>query len=168
MTLDHSHVIFKMDNPAEQDVQDMRADVEAGRVVLDPFKPGNVCSRWIDANYVRHAHACAAVPNGPPNISQSSTASRAAASRRRSSSPSRASGRDVLARAGSRAVEGSVRQLMRHHATAPQPELGDSTEFTPGPTMAAAPNTRCSENVAYARWLRETWEATLAEVEGRA
>ena len=35
MTLDHSHVIFKIDNPEEQEVLDMRPDVESGKVVLD-------------------------------------------------------------------------------------------------------------------------------------
>jgi hypothetical protein len=36
MTLDHSHVIFKIDNPREQEVQGMKADVDAGRLVR-PF-----------------------------------------------------------------------------------------------------------------------------------
>ena len=48
MTLDHSHVIFKIDNPEAQEVQGMRADVEAGRLELDPFKPGSVCQQWLD------------------------------------------------------------------------------------------------------------------------
>src|SRR6185503_19470743 len=52
MTLDHSHVIFKIDNPGEQEVQGMRADVEAGLLILDPFARGNVIDRWIDANWV--------------------------------------------------------------------------------------------------------------------
>ena len=68
MTLDHSHVIFKIDNPAEWDVQDMRADVESGAVVLSPFSANNVCELWIKANYVRHAHARSAAPNGPRNV----------------------------------------------------------------------------------------------------
>ena len=38
MTLDHSHVIFKIDNPKEQEVFDIRGDVEAGRLILDPFE----------------------------------------------------------------------------------------------------------------------------------
>src|SRR5262249_59000402 len=53
ITLDHSHVIFKIDNPREQEVQGMRADVEAGRVVLDPLKLRAVTPHWIDANWVR-------------------------------------------------------------------------------------------------------------------
>ena len=45
MTLDHSQGIFKIDNPKEQEVQGMKADADAdaGRVVLDPALPGNVC-----------------------------------------------------------------------------------------------------------------------------
>ena len=37
MTLDHSHVIFKIDNPGEQEVLGMRSAVESGEIVLDPF-----------------------------------------------------------------------------------------------------------------------------------
>jgi hypothetical protein len=68
MTLDPSHVIFKIDNPEAQAVQGLRSDVEAGRVELDPFKPGNVIAQWLQSGYVRHAHARAAAPNGPANI----------------------------------------------------------------------------------------------------
>ena len=52
MTLDHSHVIFKMDNPKEQPVQGMKTDIDAGNLILDPAQPGNVARRWIDANWV--------------------------------------------------------------------------------------------------------------------
>jgi hypothetical protein len=68
MTLDHSHVIFKIDNPKEQAVQGLDVDIAAGRVVLDPYRPDNVCQRWIDANYVRQMHARPAVPNNPLNV----------------------------------------------------------------------------------------------------
>ena len=67
MTFDHSHVIFKIDNSEEQLVQNMKADIDAGRLVLDPSVPGNVCKQWIDANWVRLAHARAAVPYNPLN-----------------------------------------------------------------------------------------------------
>ena len=67
MTLDHSHVIFKMDNPKEQQVQDMKADIDAGLLVLDPARPGNIARRWIDANFVCLAHARAAIPANPVN-----------------------------------------------------------------------------------------------------
>ena len=68
MTLDHSHVIFKIDNPKEQCVQDLDKDIAAGHIILDPFTPGNVCATWINANFVRQMHARPAVPDNPLNI----------------------------------------------------------------------------------------------------
>ena len=68
MTLDHSHVIFKIDNPREQEVFNISEDVENGRLVLDPFMPGNVCSEWIGNNWIAHCHARSAVPNNPMNL----------------------------------------------------------------------------------------------------
>ena len=68
MTLDHSHVIFKIDNPREQEVFDIRDDVATGRLVLDPFEEGDVCSEWIDNNWVSHCHARTAIPNNPMNL----------------------------------------------------------------------------------------------------
>ncbi len=67
MTLDHSHVIFKIDNEAELPFEGLREDIAAG-LVLDPAKPGNVCAEWIANNWVRHAHARPAVPNNPRNV----------------------------------------------------------------------------------------------------
>src|SRR3546814_14393024 len=68
MTLDHSHVIFKIDNPEEQEILGLRADVESGAVVLDPDAPGHVCDLWIGRGRVWHCHARAAVPNNPKTI----------------------------------------------------------------------------------------------------
>lgn len=68
MTLDHSHVIFKIDNPKEQEVFDIRDDVATGRLILDPFKEGDVCSEWISNNWISHCHARAAIPNNPMNL----------------------------------------------------------------------------------------------------
>ena len=68
MTLDHSHVIFKMDNPEEQEVQNMRPAVKSGELILDPFVTGNVCDEWIQRGIIWHCHARAAAPGGPKNI----------------------------------------------------------------------------------------------------
>src|SRR5262249_37748158 len=37
-TLDYSHCVFKIENPDEQEISGIREDVEAGRIVLDPFE----------------------------------------------------------------------------------------------------------------------------------
>jgi hypothetical protein len=68
LTLDHSHVIFKIDNPEEQKIFGTDAAIAAGDLVLDPRLPGSVCDRWIERGLVWHAHARAAVPNNPRNI----------------------------------------------------------------------------------------------------
>src|SRR3546814_961799 len=68
MTLYHSHVIFQIDHPEEQEVSGIREEVEAGRLVLDPLRPGHVCGTWIDAGWVRHCHARSAVPANPRNV----------------------------------------------------------------------------------------------------
>ncbi len=68
LTLDYSHVIFKIGNPAEQDISGIREDVEAGRLILDPFEEGNLCDEWLSLGIVRWLQVRAAAPNGPRNI----------------------------------------------------------------------------------------------------
>lgn len=55
LTLDASHVVFKIDNLVEQEIQGLRADVESGRIELDPFSPASVSRRWIESGLVAHA-----------------------------------------------------------------------------------------------------------------
>lgn len=68
LTLDHSHVIFKMDNPVEQAVFDIAGDVEAGKLVLDPHQKDHICGQWLEAGIVGHMHLRSAAPNNPKNI----------------------------------------------------------------------------------------------------
>jgi hypothetical protein len=160
MTLDHSHVIFKIGNPAEQDVQGMRADVEAGRVVLDPAVPGNVCARWIANGYVRHAHARATIPNNPPNA--------------RARHPDGRMGRGIQypflkPAPGEYHAEwreellgpwkSVVRELLRHAARDPEGRLAQiSCEFIPPPDYGAGQGYSIfAQNVACARWMRAEW-----------
>ena len=67
-TLDYSHCVFKIENPAEQDISGIREDVEAGRVVLDPFEPESLCRKWLDMGIVVYAQFRPVAPNGPKNI----------------------------------------------------------------------------------------------------
>ena len=68
ITLDHSHIIFKIDNPIEQKVFDIDEDIKRGDLILDPFTAGHVCGDWISKGWVRHCHARSVVPNNPKNI----------------------------------------------------------------------------------------------------
>ena len=160
MTLDHSHVIFKIDNPAEQEIGDIRGDVESGALVLDPFKPDSICQRWIERGLVLHCHARAAVPANPVNTW--------------GQHPDGSVGRGVqypfiepapgqyLAPWDERRLEPwkeVVRQLLDYHATHEHSVLGQiSTEFIPNPDYGAGHGYSIFENsVACAHWLRETW-----------
>lgn len=65
--MDYSHCIFKIDNPAEQAISGIVDDVKSGRVVLDPFEPGNLADTWLGMNMVWWQQNRPAVPNGPLN-----------------------------------------------------------------------------------------------------
>lgn len=65
--MDYSHCIFKIANPGEQDISGIREDVQAGRVVLDPFEHGNLADEWLGMNMVWWQQNRPAVPAGPPN-----------------------------------------------------------------------------------------------------
>jgi hypothetical protein len=170
MTLDHSHVIFKIDNPEEQDVQNMRADVESGAVILEPDRVGNVSSLWIAANWVHHAHARAAVPANPKNI--------------RARHPDGKPGRGIQypfvepepgayhADWDGEKLEPwkrTMRALLRHRAEDPTSPLGQiSCEHIPNIDYGAGQGYSIfADNVACARWLRAEWRSALARAAPR-
>ncbi|MDE0812803.1 MAG: hypothetical protein OSB46_02235 [Alphaproteobacteria bacterium] len=160
MTLDHSHVIFKIDNPKEQEVLDMRKDVESGSVILDPRQSGNVCDEWIGNGYVWHCHARAAVPNNPKNIwgrHENGDIGRGIQYPFIQPKPG-----EYVAKWREDDLEPwklVIRQLMKHHATTPDSGLGQiSTEFIPGPDYGMGHKySNFKHSVACARWLKGTW-----------
>src|SRR5258706_2483737 len=165
MTLDHSHVIFKIDNPVEQEVQGMRAEVESGALVLDPFKPGGICQKWIDAGYVRHAHARAAVPNGPVNVwapTQNGKPGRGI--QYPFFRPAPGEWHSDWDGAKLEPWKEVVRQLLRHHATSADSRLATiSTEFIPYPDYGGGAKYSIFEHsIACASWLREEWAKAQA------
>ena len=68
ITLDHSHVIFKINNLKEQKVFNIDKQIISGELIIDPFSEGNVVEEWINYGWVRHCHARTAIPNNPLNI----------------------------------------------------------------------------------------------------
>ena len=68
LTLDHSHVIFKIDNPKEQKIFNIDQQIKNKDLILDPFVKGNVVEEWIENGWVRHCHARSVIPNNPINI----------------------------------------------------------------------------------------------------
>ena len=68
MTLDHSHIIFKINNSEEMAMFNLKEQLEENKIILDPFKKGNIAQHWIDQGYVWLMHARSVIPNNPKNI----------------------------------------------------------------------------------------------------
>ncbi len=160
MTLDHSHVIFKIDNPEEQRLFGTDRKVASGELTLDPFKPGNVIEEWVSAGWIRHAHARSAIPNNPKNIT--------------GRHPDGAVGRGIQypfvdpgsdgyhapwSEAALEPWKEGVRMLLRHRARDPKAKLGQiSTEFIPGPDYGeGCQYSLFDQAVACVRWMRAEW-----------
>jgi hypothetical protein len=166
MTLDHSHVIFKMDNPREQQVFDITGDVASGKLVLDPFTDGDVCSEWIGHNWVGHCHARAAVPNNPQNTEATDD----------DGNPGRGIQYPFVEPApGTWHADWSeqalapwkevVRNLLRHHAHTDDSPLGQiSTEFIPNLDYGEGCRYSLFEQaIGCVEWMRTEWESAQAE-----
>ena len=162
MTLDHSHVIFKIDNPVEQEVFDIRSAVEAGELVLDPFTEGSICDEWIQRGLVHHCHARSAVPNNPKNIFyEADNGKPGRGVQYPFIKPNEGEYVAPWEEAKLEPWKKVIQQLLEYHAANRDSPLGQiSTEFIPGPDYGAGHGYSIFENsVACARWLRETWEA---------
>ncbi len=164
MTLDASHVIFKIDHPQEQQAQGMDRDVASGALVLDPGQPGHVCGQWLAAGWVAHVHARPAVPNNPRNLWALSPDGRPG---RGVQYPFRepAPGEWHSAWSAERLQPWKqvMRSVLEHHA---QGHGGDSlmvsTEIIPFVDYGAgARYSLFDDNVAVATWLREQWGAVV-------
>lgn len=165
MTLDHSHVMFKIDNPSEQKIRDITPALADGSLILEPDRPGNVCSQWIDRGLVWHCHARAAVPNNPKNTFDKH--------------PDGSVGRGVqypfIRPEPGQYVEAwdetrlepfklVLCNLMKYHATHEDSGLGQiSTEFIPRPDYGGGHGYSIFDNaVACAKWIKSTWQEISA------
>jgi len=161
MTLDHSHVIFKMDNEAESKMFGLAEALTDGSLILDPGMPGNVCDEWINRGFVCHAHARAAVPNNPRNTFAEDHKGR----------PGRGVQYPFVQPADGEYVaawdENSlapwkkvVRNLLVYRSTSGDKDLQTiSTEFIPFPDYGGGHKYSIWENsLACARWIRQEIE----------
>ena len=48
ITLDHSHVIFKINNPKEQNIFNIDKQIISGELIIEPFTTGNIVEEWIN------------------------------------------------------------------------------------------------------------------------
>ena len=68
LTLDYSHVIFKIVNSEEQRISGVEDDVLAGRIVLDPYEAGSLLTEWLKLNAIEFAQFRPVSPHNPRNI----------------------------------------------------------------------------------------------------
>ncbi len=160
MTLDHSHVIFKIDNPKEQEVFDIAGDVAAGRLVLDPFKDGDVCSEWIESNWIGHCHARAAIPNNPLNLdAKDDDGNPGRGIQYPFVEPAPGTYHATWNEAALEPWKEVVRNLLAYHARSDDSPLGQiSTEFIPNLDYGQGCRYSLFEQaIACVQWMREEW-----------
>jgi len=168
--LDHSHVLLKVDNPEEQDACGIRADVEAGRLTIDPYEDGNVLDDWISRNTSVWLQMRPVSPNGPKNLGEmkeGGTWGRACQYPFTKPPP----GEWFHAWHAYR-VEPSkdiVRRVLRHHRDHADSRLRwittdmlDMADYGGGVKYSL-----WDQNVAMATWIRDTWQG-LAHPSGEA
>ena len=67
LTLDHSHLIYKIDNPAELELSGVAAGADGGRSLLAPASPSALYTQWLNAGWVVHAHTRSVATGLPCN-----------------------------------------------------------------------------------------------------
>ena len=68
MTLDHSHVIFKMNNKEEIQMFGLDKQLKENQIILDPYVEGNISEKWMNNELIWLMHARSVIPNNPKNI----------------------------------------------------------------------------------------------------
>jgi len=161
ITLDHSHLVFKLGHPKELAISGIGNDAE-GHALLDPRSPNSFDKLWLREGWVAHAHTRSVAPAGPLNTR----------TRRDNGQPGRAIQYPMVeAAAGSfgakwkgDAVEPwklAVRHLLAWKAAHPECPLERvSCEFIPFTDYGGRARYSIWENnLACAAWLREEWAA---------
>jgi hypothetical protein len=160
LTVDYSHVIFKMENPAQQEISGVREAVERGETVLDPYEPGNLMQEWLDLGVVDFAQFRSVVPNNSIN----------AWGKNPDGSPPRGIFTPFVKPALGEwhtpwhayqleACKEGLREVLRHHLTSPASPLKYViTEIITLPDYAmGAKFSIIDQNAASARWIRAQW-----------
>ena len=169
MTLDHSHVIFKIDHPEEQKVFDIADDVASGKLVLDPFIEGDVCSEWVANNWISHCHARSAVPNNPRNtLAHDDKGKPGRGIQYPFAQPAPGAWHADWSAEALEPWKEVVRNLLRHHAHTDNSPLGQiSTEFIPNLDYGEGCRYSLFEQaVACVEWMRAEWDIAKASAVG--
>jgi hypothetical protein len=165
LTVDYSHVIFKIENPEQQDISDVRDDVEKGRVVLDPFEPGNLYEEWLALDVVDFAQFRPVVPNNPRNVwGKNPDGSLPRGIMFPMEKPAPGEWHAPWHAWKLEACKEGLRHAMRYHLThAASPLKYVITEIITQPDYAmGAKFSVIDQNAACGRWIREQWSQLKA------
>ena len=176
-TLDYSHILFKIGNEQELRICGIYDDVQAGRLELDPRKPGSLVQQWLDMGIVRWLQVRAAVPNGPRNLWSKIDLSRAVAAIPKYSifpyedgipgrgiiypftQPAPGEWHSVWDESRLDCIKQVVSMVLRHHAFEGKSRLrAITTEMITLPDYAHnAKFSLIGQNAAVAQFIRATW-----------
>ncbi|NKB19223.1 MAG: xylose isomerase [Alphaproteobacteria bacterium] len=164
--LDHSHVLLKVDNAEEQDASGIRADVEAGKFIIDPYEEGNVVDEWINQNMTIWLQIRPASPNGPKNpFEMTDTGSYGRACQYPFVRPEPGEWHLPWSAYRVEPCKEIVRRTLRHHRDNPDSPLRwITTDMIDMPDYGGGVNYSIfDQNVAIATWFRKTWDEIKSE-----
>lgn len=165
LTVDYSHVIFKIENPEQQEISAVRDDVESGRVILDPYEPGNLYDEWLELGVVDFAQFRPVVPNNPRNIwGKNVDGSLPRGILYPMVKPAPGEWHSPWYAYKLEACKEGLRAAMRYHLSHPNSQLKYViTEMIVQPDYAmGAKFSIIGQNAACARWIRAQWDQLKA------
>jgi len=161
ITLDHSHVIFKINNIKEQKIFNIYKQIKSRELIIDPFSEGNVVEEWINYGWVRHCHARAAIPNNPLNIhGKHPDGSLGRGIQYPFKQPKDGEYHEKWSEDLLEPWKECIRILMRYHSKDVKSKLGQiSTEFIPNTDYGEGCKYSLFEQaVECTKWMRKTWK----------
>ena len=161
LTLDHSHLLFKLDNPEELVLSGLQEAGDGGRSLLSPNGAKPFYRQWLEQGWVVHAHARSVAPGIPGNPTM----------RRADGRPGRAIQYPLVEpgpgefhrrwqEEGLAVWKGALRDMLAWRHAQPGRAPGQiSCEFIPFPDYGGGARYDIwRNNIACACWLREEWE----------
>lgn len=161
--LDHSHVLLKIESPEEQDASGIREDVEAGRLILDPYDAGNVIDEWIEQDMVVWLQVRPVSPNGPKNNAMAGPGGRwGRACQYPFIRPAPGEWDHFWHAYRVEPCKHVVRKMFEyHHRTSSSPLRWLTTDMIDMPDYGGGVGySLFDQNVAIAEWVRNTWTET--------
>lgn len=157
LTLDHSHLIFKIDNPEELASSGLGAEPDLGHALLHPDSPHNFYAQWLARGWIAHAHTRSVQINGVANPLTTRGDKPGRGIQYPFVQPPEASYHQAWAESELGPWKSAVEKLLQWKKANPGSALNQiSCEFIPFPDYGGGVRYSIFEqNVACAKWLRQ-------------